>query len=85
MTKMWVSNKACLVNTQGKVLVCRLKDGRADLPGGRMEQGEEMREALAREVYEETKIVIDVAKARPFYAGVFPYKGTPPEPVATVF
>lgn len=64
---MYVSNKAALVNPQGKVLVMRLADGNDDMPGGRMDAGEEMLDGLAREVREETGIEIDASKARPFF------------------
>lgn len=82
---MYVSNKAVLVNPQGKVLVMFLASGRWDLPGGRLDRGENMREGLARELREETGIVVDAEKVRPFFVGVYPYKGMPPEPVASVF
>lgn len=85
MIKMWVSNKAVLVRPDGKILLMTLRDGGWDLPGGRMEEGEDMPQALAREVREECGIEIDPAKARPFHTGMFPYKGDPPQPCATVF
>ncbi len=82
---MQVSNKAVLVNPHGKILIMMLRDGRWDLPGGRMDEGENMLEGLVRELREETGVTVDPAKARPFFVGVYPYKGTPPEPVASVF
>lgn len=82
---MQVSNKAVLVNPHGKILIMMLRDGRWDLPGGRMDEGENMLEGLIRELREETGVTVDSAKAKPFYVGVYPYKGTPPEPVASVF
>ncbi len=85
MQKYFVSNKAILVDPQGKILLMILQDGRWDLPGGRMDAGEDMRQGLAREVREETGIVIDASKARPFFVGVYPYKGEPPVPVPSVF
>ncbi|KKW31371.1 MAG: Cob(I)alamin adenosyltransferase [Candidatus Uhrbacteria bacterium GW2011_GWA2_52_8d] len=85
MEKYFVSNKAILVDTRGKILMMSLPDGRWDLPGGRMDAGETMLEGLAREVCEETGIEIDSQKARPFFVGVYPYKGDPPVPVASVF
>ena len=48
MEKMYVSNKALLVSSEGKILVMHLKDGRWDLPGGRMDEGEQMRDGLAQ-------------------------------------
>ena len=85
MEKMYVSNKALLVSSEGKILVMHLKDGRWDLPGGRMDEGEQMRDGLARELREETGIEIDAAKARPFFVGTYSYEGTPSESVASVF
>lgn len=85
MVKLFVSNKAVLSNPRGKVLIMRLEGGRWDLPGGRMDAGEGMLEGLARELREETGLDVDVSKARPFHVGLYPYKGDPPEMVASVF
>lgn len=85
MDKFFVSNKAVLVNPCGKILMLTLQDGRWDLPGGRMDAGEDMLESLAREVREETGIEVNACRARPFFVGVYPYKSDLSTPVASVF
>ena len=85
MEKYFVSNKAILVDPRGKIFMMSLPDGRWDLPGGRMDASETMLEGLVREVCEETGIEIDSQKVRPFFVGVYPYKGDPLVPVASVF
>lgn len=44
---------AVIFDEQGRVLTVRAENGRCYLPGGRIEQGETAREALAREIAEE--------------------------------
>ena len=84
MEKFFVSSKAILVNPQGKILVMRLQDGRWDLPGGRMDKNENLPQALAREIKEETGLIVDPTGAKLVYAGVFPYKGPPAESVTVI-
>lgn len=71
MEKKFVANKAFLVNPQGKVLLMRLKNGKWDIPGGRMEHNEHPLEGLRRELQEETGIKFDCKTARPFYTDIW--------------
>ena len=51
---MPVSAKAVLVAKDGKVLVLRKGSGLYDLPGGKVEDHEDLFKALRREIKEET-------------------------------
>ena len=72
-TKLFVATKA-FIEHDGKILCLResgsyvdgSNQGKYDVPGGRIEPGEPLPEALAREVREETGLTI--ARAQPFYA-----------------
>lgn len=52
-----ISLKGLVCNDKGEVLVVK-ETGRAwwDLPGGGMDHGEDMRQAIAREMYEEVRL-----------------------------
>lgn len=53
---------AFITNSNGDLLVCRRKKdpaaGTLDLPGGFVDIGETAKEAIAREIYEELKLVV---------------------------
>lgn len=53
-----VSAKVVIVSRDGKALVMRKDSGIVDLPGGKVEKGEDIFEALVREVHEETGIKV---------------------------
>lgn len=55
--KFAVATKAALYKN-GKYLVLHLGDGRMDLPGGKIEWGEDLEEGLLREIYEETGLTV---------------------------
>ena len=65
---MYVSNKAIAVNASGRVLMMRLKNGKDDLPGGRMDAGEGIQEGLRRELREEIGVDVDTSGLQPFHA-----------------
>ena len=65
--KLFIATKAIIVN-EGKILILReagsyvegTNAGRYDVPGGRLKPGEHFREALEREVSEETGLKIKI-------------------------
>lgn len=58
LKKMPASAKAVVVTKDGKVLLMRKSSGLVDLPGGKVEEGEDMFVALQRETLEETGLKI---------------------------
>ena len=67
-------NSALIVskNKPGQFLaVCRRENPElVCFPGGKLEDGESSVEGMVREVYEETGLKVDAAKAIPIYSGV---------------
>jgi len=62
--------RAIILNTHGEVLLQRRSDnGLWGLPGGGVELHETALEALRREVYEETGIVVNSAEPMALYSG----------------
>ena len=47
-----------LIRENSRILVLQEPSGTLDLPGGRVEDGESMKDALHREVFEETSLGI---------------------------
>lgn len=65
---------AAIIKKQDKILIARRKQGGAlsdkwELPGGKVEKGETLRAALAREIEEELGINIKIGKL--FHSGYF--------------
>jgi len=60
-----VSVKAAIEDEQGRILLLRGPDDCWELPGGGQEHGEDSREALVREVHEETGLTVDWMDERP--------------------
>lgn len=58
LKKMPASAKAVVVSKDGKVLLMRKSNGLVDLPGGKVEEGENMFAALERETFEETGLKV---------------------------
>lgn len=58
LKKLPVSAKAVVVSKDGRVLLMRKSSGLVDLPGGKVEDGEDLFLALRREVAEETGLKI---------------------------
>lgn len=54
-----ISVKAVIKDDDGKVLLGREKDGSWELPGGGLEHGEDPKNALSREILEETGFTVD--------------------------
>jgi 8-oxo-dGTP diphosphatase len=50
--------KLLVLNGEGRVLLLRFPSGDGDLPGGRVQRGEDVLQTLARELYEETGLRI---------------------------
>lgn len=57
--------KALIKDRNGRLLLVREVDGSWELPGGGLEQGEAAREALAREMAEETGLTVEWMSDRP--------------------
>lgn len=73
-----IAVKALVVNHEGKVLLLRKSNddlrhsgnsGKYNLPGGKINVGETITDALAREVKEETGLKITNTNLQPFFAG----------------
>jgi mutator protein MutT len=73
-----IATKALIINDDGRVLLLRKGNddarhsghsGRYNLPGGKIDPGETIADALAREVHEETGLIIGGGEYHPFYAG----------------
>ena len=58
--------KALLINKHNKIMLC-LCDGQYQFPGGHVEDGESLIDALKREIREETGIVLDIKNIKPFH------------------
>ncbi len=54
-----ISVKAIIKNDADCILLLREKDGSWELPGGGLEHGEDSKEALSREITEETGMKVD--------------------------
>ena len=55
-----VSAKGVLINSEGRVLLLKNERNMWELPGGRIEQGEQPEQALIREIDEEIGITVSV-------------------------
>lgn len=70
--EFYVGQKAFISRPGGEVLVLLLKDNKVDLPGGKLQVGEEdLTAALQREVKEETGLTVTVKE--PFYSWHFQF------------
>jgi 8-oxo-dGTP pyrophosphatase MutT (NUDIX family) len=63
-----VSVKALVFDEHDRLLLLQEESGIWDLPGGRIEHGEELQEALRRECCEEIGVAGDILDASPFMA-----------------
>jgi len=60
-----ISVKAVIKDDGGRVLLLREEDGSWELPGGGLEHGEDPKEALTREITEETGYSVDWISDQP--------------------
>lgn len=60
-----ISVKAAIKDEPGRILLLREKDGSWELPGGGLEHGENPREALTREITEETGMNVEWMSEKP--------------------
>ncbi|MCK6462718.1 MAG: NUDIX hydrolase [Candidatus Pacebacteria bacterium] len=65
-----ISIKGLVFNDEGKVMLIKEKTGVWDLPGGRIEQGQNFKETLERECVEELGVKCEVLDKTPFFAWV---------------
>lgn len=63
-----VSVKGLCFNKQGKLLLIQQDDLRWELPGGRLEHGEDLINALVRECKEELGVEVNLLDPRPIFA-----------------
>lgn len=78
--------KTLVFNEKGQVLILRIgehtlqpqKSYTDDLPGGIIDVGESERDGAAREIEEETGIVVDAKSLRLVYADMNAYQGSKP-------
>ena len=66
-TKKYINVVACVLKTNGKILIASRPEtknfsGFFEFPGGKVEKGECLLEALDREIYEELGIKLDFSK-----------------------
>lgn len=61
------SIKALILDENRKFLLSKEEDGRWDFPGGAMHFGENYKETLKREIFEETGLVVTKIGERPKY------------------
>lgn len=60
-----ISVKAVITDEAGRILLLKEADGSWELPGGGLEHGEHAKEALAREITEETGLTVDWMSDQP--------------------
>ena len=77
---------AAVIEKQGRILVCQRKRGsrhalKWEFPGGKVEQGEEPRAALARELREELAIEAQIGKELVRYEHAYPGR----DPILLIF
>ncbi len=60
-----ISVKAAIIDDDGRILLLREKDGSWELPGGGLEHGEDPKEALTREIAEETGMSVEWMSEKP--------------------
>lgn len=60
-----ISLKAAIKDNDGRILLLREKNGDWELPGGGMEHGETVKDALAREIAEETGMKLKSIDEKP--------------------
>lgn len=60
-----ISVKASIKDSAGRVLLVRENDGSWELPGGGLEHDESVKEAMAREISEETGLTVEHVSDRP--------------------
>jgi 8-oxo-dGTP diphosphatase len=90
-----VAGKVLIINKRNEVLLLRKstdnirhagQSGRYNLPGGKLEPGESLHDALRREVYEETGLKITSVVPRPIFAGEWrPVLNETPHQIIGVF
>lgn len=65
-----VSVSGLIKNNDGKILMVKSPDRGWEIPGGQVEAGESLTDALKREIKEETGIFIQVGELRVIYSNV---------------
>lgn len=78
MTKLVLVAAAALFDAEGRVLLARRPEGKSmaglwEFPGGKVEAGESPEDALARELFEELMVKIDVKNLESMKFASFSY------------
>ena len=63
-----VTIKGLCFDDQGRVLLVQEHDGVWDLPGGRLEHGEDFHTTLTREIHEEMGLECEILDDQPYWA-----------------
>lgn len=71
--------RALIFNKEGQVMVSEFSDGAHILPGGKIDKGETIEEALKREIREETGILISENEIGEPFLGIVAYDANYPD------
>lgn len=62
-----ISTKGIVINSDGKILLAKEDNGKWEMLGGGLHHGEDTKECLKREIYEETGLMVTSISEQPVY------------------
>lgn len=65
-----VATASLVLNTEGQVLLVKTEKRGWEMPGGQVEEGEDIPTALKREIMEEARVDVRILKLSAFYSSV---------------